>query len=173
MNAEKYTQKTLEAIQTAQSMAQENHNNYLMPEHLLYALIDQDGGLILSDRYTTSNAVHQASKEPKERREAFFRWLYDLEFTRMGLPRPDLVLYLDMPISFTEQLMRGREAQTGTHADIHEQDLDYLRLCRETASQAAEFYGWTKISCVRDGKLRSIEEIHEELYRHIRNCLEG
>ena len=133
----------------------------------------QDGGLILSDRYTTSNAVHQASKEPKERREAFFRWLYDLEFTRMGLPRPDLVLYLDMPISFTEQLMRGREAQTGTHADIHEQDLDYLRLCRETASQAAEFYGWTKISCVRDGKLRSIEEIHEELYRYIRICLEG
>lgn len=131
-----------------------------------------EGGLILSDRYTTSNAVHQASKEPPEKREEFFHWLYDMEYNRMGLPRPDLVLYLDMPIDFSEQLLRSREAKTGTHADIHEQDLGYLRLCRETAAQAAAYYGWTKIPCVRDGKLRGIEEIHEELYQYIRTCLE-
>ena len=131
------------------------------------------GGLIVADRYTTSNAVHQASKLPEGERQEYLDWLFGLEYGRLGLPEPDLVLYLDMPTEITERMMRGREQATGTHADIHEQDLDYLRLCRETASQAAEFYGWTKISCVRGGKLRSIEEIHEELYRYIRICLEG
>jgi len=133
----------------------------------------RQGGLILSDRYTTSNAVHQGAKEPEERRAAFFEWLYDLEYHRMGLPRPDLVLYLDVPTEFTEKLMRQREQATGTHADIHEQDLDYLRTCRKTAAAAADYYGWTKISCVRDGTLRSIAEIHEEIYGLVRACLEG
>lgn len=131
-----------------------------------------NGGLILSDRYTTSNAVHQASKEPEERRGDFFRWLYDLEFEKMGMPKPDLVIYLDVPIEFTEQLMRRREADTGTHADIHEQDLNYLRTCRRTAAEAADFYGWTRIACVRDGSLRSIEDIHEEIYGLVKQCLE-
>ncbi|MBQ1281953.1 MAG: thymidylate kinase [Oscillospiraceae bacterium] len=133
----------------------------------------EEGGLILSDRYTTSNAVHQASKEPPEKREEFFRWLYDLEYNRMGLPQPDLVLYLDVPTAYTEQLMRSREAATGTQADIHEKDLAYLQTCRETASQAADYYGWTKIACVRDGALRSIEDIHAEIYLHVKRCLEG
>ncbi len=133
----------------------------------------QQGGLILSDRYTTSNAVHQASKEPEEKRPEFFRWLYDLEYNRMGLPGPDLVLYLDMPIEFTETLMRQREQATGTHADIHEQDLDYLRTCRKTAAEAAAYYGWTKISCVQNGALRSIADIHEEIYGYVKTCLEG
>lgn len=132
----------------------------------------EGGGLILSDRYTTSNAVHQASKEPEEQRKEFFRWLYDLEYNRMGLPEPDLVLYLDVPIEFTEQLMRHREQATGTHADIHEQDLDYLKTCRKTAAEAADFYGWTRIACVRDGVLRSIEDIHEEIYQLVKHCLE-
>jgi len=130
------------------------------------------GGLILSDRYTTSNAVHQASKEPEEKREQFFEWLYDVEFEKMGMPKPDLVIYLDVPISFTEQLMRGREQQTGTKADIHEQDLNYLKTCRKTAAEAANYYGWTKIACVKDGVLRSIEDIHEEIYGLVKQCLE-
>ena len=132
----------------------------------------QNGGLILSDRYTTSNAVHQASKEPEDRREAFFAWLYDLEFAKMGMPAPDLVLFLDVPIEYTEKLMRSREQATGTHADIHEQDLGYLRTCRKTAAEAADYYGWKRITCVRDGELRSIEDIHEEIYRLVKQCLE-
>jgi len=132
----------------------------------------QNGGLILSDRYTTSNAVHQASKEPEEHRREFFSWLYDLEFRKMGMPAPDLVIYLDVPIEYTEQLMRGREKETGTHADIHEKDLDYLRTCRKTAAEAADYYGWTRITCIRDGKLRTIEDIHEEIYGLVKACLE-
>ena len=80
------------------------------------------GGLVVSDRYTTSNAVHQASKESEEKQPAFLKWLYDFEYDKLGLPRPDLVLYLDVPTDFTEQFLRRREQDTHTHADIHEQD---------------------------------------------------
>ena len=131
----------------------------------------ENGGLIVSDRYTTSNAVHQASKEPEERQAEFLKWLYDFEYDKLGLPRPDLVLYLDVPTDFTETMMRRREQATNTHADIHEQDMAYLATCRRTGKAAAEYYGWTVINCVRDGEMRSIEDIHEEIYRHVAKCL--
>lgn len=132
----------------------------------------QNGGLVLSDRYTTSNAVHQASKEPDESRENFFRWLYELEYSHMELPKPDLVIYLDVPTELTGQMLRCREHDTNTHADIHEQNMDYLRLCRKTGLQAAKFYGWTIIDCTKDGKMRSIEDIHNEIFALVQTCLE-
>ena len=130
------------------------------------------GGLVISDRYTTSNAVHQASKEPPENRQRFLKWLYEFEYDHLGLPRPDLTLYLDVPTDFTEKLLRAREQDTHTKADIHEKDTQYLATCRRMGAFAADYYGWTVISCVRDGKIRSIEDIHEEIYRHVRHCLE-
>ena len=132
----------------------------------------ENGGLVLSDRYTTSNAVHQASKEPQETRGEFLRWLYEFEYEKLGLPRPDLTIYLDVPTEYTEQLMRSREAATGTSADIHEQDLEYLSTCRRMGRTAAEFYNWNVIECVRDGAMRTIEDIHEEIYSHVKACLE-
>ena len=132
----------------------------------------ENGGLVLSDRYTTSNAVHQASKEPEEKQRAFLKWLYEFEYDHLGLPAPDLTIYLDVPTDFTEQMMRSREAATNTTADIHEQNLDYLATCRRMGKAAAAFYGWTVIDCVKDGKMRSIEDIHEEIYRHVAACLE-
>ena len=130
------------------------------------------GGLVVSDRYTTSNAVHQASKEPEDKREDFLNWLYDFEYDKLGLPRPDLVIYLDVPTDFTEKMLRHRESETNTHADIHEQDMQYLATCRRMGRAAAEHYGWTLIRCVRDGAMRSMEDIHEEIYRHVAACLE-
>ena len=132
----------------------------------------EEGGLVLSDRYTTSNAVHQASKEPEEKQAEFLRWLYDFEYDKLGLPRPDLTIYLDVPTDFTEKLLRHREADTNTKADIHEKDMDYLATCRNTGRRAAEFYNWTVIQCVKDGAMRSIEDIHEEIYNHVKKCLE-
>ena len=132
----------------------------------------EQGGLVLSDRYTTSNAVHQASKEPLDKQGEFLKWLYEFEYDRLGLPRPDLVIYLDVPTDFTEKMMRSREAATNTSADIHEQDLQYLTTCRRTGRAAAAFYGWIVINCVRDGAMRSIADIHEEIYRHVRTLLE-
>ena len=132
----------------------------------------ENGGLVVSDRYTTSNAVHQASKEPEDKREDFLNWLYDFEYDKLGLPRPDLVIYLDVPTDFTEKKLRHRETETHTQADIHEQDTQYLATCRRMGRAAAEHYGWTVIRCVRDGAMRSMEDIHEEIYRHVAACLE-
>ena len=132
----------------------------------------ESGGLVVSDRYTTSNAVHQTSKEPPEKQSDFLKWLYDFEYNKLGLPKPDLVIYLDVPTDFTEKMMRSREAATHTHADIHEQDLEYLATCRRTGRAAAEYYGWTVIGCVKNGAMRSIDDIHEEIYRHVAACLE-
>lgn len=131
------------------------------------------GGLVLSDRYTTSNAVHQASKEVGADRDKYLQWLYEFEYDKLQLPRPDLVIYLDVPTDFTEKMMRKREQDTNTNADIHEQDMQYLATCRETGRAAAAFYGWTVIQCVKDGKMRSIEDIHNEIYLAVKQCMEG
>ena len=132
----------------------------------------EEGGLVVSDRYTTSNAVHQASKEPEDKREDFLNWLYYFEYDKLGLPRPDLVIYLDVPTDFTEKMLRHRETETHTQADIHEQDMQYLATCRRMGRAAAAHYGWTVIRCVRGGAMRSMEDIHEEIYRHVAACLE-
>ena len=131
-----------------------------------------NGGVVLSDRYTTSNAVHQTSKEPESKQADFLKWLYDLEYEKLELPRPDLTIYLDVPTDFTEKLLRHREQDTNTKADIHEQDTSYLATCRSTGKKAAQYYGWTVIECVRDGKMRSMEDIHNEIYTYVKHCLE-
>ena len=84
---------------------------------------------------------------------------------------PDLVVYLDMPTELTERLMRKREADAHGRADIHEQDLEYLRRCRRVGLEAAACYAWRVVSCARDGEARSIEDIHEELYRIVTQAL--
>lgn len=128
----------------------------------------EQGGLVLADRYTTSNAVHQGSKLPPQEQEAFIRWLFEFECDRMGLPRPDRVIYLDMPTHKAAELMRRREADTHTAADIHEVDIEYLAACRDTALRAAKVLGWDVISCVDgQGEVRSIEEIHQEAWERI------
>ena len=132
----------------------------------------EEGGLVLSDRYTTSNAVHQASKEPEERQGQFLQWLYDFEYDKLGLPRPDLIIYLDVPTDYTEKLLRHREQDTNTKADIHEKDMEYLATCRRTGRAAAAYYGWTVIECVKDGAMRSMEDIHNEIYAHVAKCME-
>ena len=132
----------------------------------------EQGGVIVSDRYTTSNAVHQTSKEPEEKQAEFLRWLYEFEYEKLGLPRPDLVIYLDVPTDCTEKLMRHREASTNTSADIHEKDMEYLATCRRIGRAAAKYYGWKTISCAENGQMRSIEEIHDEIYRYVIACLE-
>ena len=124
----------------------------------------EKGGLVLSDRYTTSNAVHQASKVPEDKREEFLGWLGEFEYVKLGLPQPNIVFWLDMPIQQAVANLRSREAATHTAADIHEVDTAYLETCYATAKQAAEFSGWKRISCINTaGKLRSPEEIHQEI----------
>ena len=125
----------------------------------------EQGGLVLTDRYTTSNAVHQAVKCAPQEREAFLRWLDDFEHDKLGLPRPDLVLYLDMPTERAVEMLRRREGETHTKGDIHEVDTAYLARCRSVAATAARLGGWKRISCVDgSGRVRAQEEIHHEIW---------
>ena len=129
------------------------------------------GGLLIADRYTTSNAVHQTVKLPVEERRAFLDWLFDFEYRMLGLPKPTRVLYLDIPTDLTEQMMRRREHETHTKADIHEQDDAYLRHCRENAAFVVDYCGWTKIVCTEQGRLRPIEDIHAEVMEKVADLL--
>ena len=103
------------------------------------------GGLVIADRYTTSNAVHQATKLPADELQAYLEWLFHFEFDLMGLPAPTKVFYLDIPTEVTEKMMRKREADTNTSADIHEKDLQYLSTCRRSGKEAAAYY---KLLCL-------------------------
>lgn len=131
----------------------------------------ENGGLVIADRYTTSNAVHQTPKLPQEQREQFLDWLFDFEYRLLGLPRPSRVVYLDVPTELSEQMMRRREQQTHTTADIHEQDEAYLRACRESAELIVRRCGWEKISCAQNGALRPAEEIHREVLQRLEGLL--
>lgn len=129
------------------------------------------GGLVVADRYTTSNAVHQASKLLKSERKEYLDWLFELEYGKLGLPKPDLVIYLDMPTEITEQMMRQREQATGTHADIHEQDETYLKNCRANAKEIVKECGWSVLNCAKDGNPRTPEDIHAQVYRLVKKLL--
>ena len=130
------------------------------------------GGLILSDRYTTSNAVHQGSKLPAELLPEYFSWLSDLEYNRMQLPKPDLVIYLETTLEISVKRMRHRESATGTHADIHEKNTDYLKKCVQTAELACDYFGWKRIACLDEfGRERRLGEKNDEIYSEIRSFL--
>ena len=120
----------------------------------------ESGGLVIADRYTTSNAVHQTPKLPREERRAFLNWLFDFEYR-----------LLDLPTEISEEMMRRREAETRTQADIHEQDETYLAACRESAELIIDLCGWEKIDCSRDGQIRSPEDIHREVLTRVEDLL--
>lgn len=126
-----------------------------------------NGGIVLADRYTTSNMVHQASKMAKEDRDKYLDWLFDYEFNLYKIPQPDCVVFLDVPIEFSKKLMENRKNKiTGEDKkDIHESDLDYLEKSYNNSLYIADKYNWEKINCVEEENLRSIDSIHEEIYK--------
>lgn len=129
-----------------------------------------DGGIILADRYTTANMVHQAGKidDPVERQK-FLDWLWDFEFNLYGLPIPTKVFFLNMPTEYSAQLIKDRENKI-THQsekDIHEKDNEYLIKSYNAACSLAKQYNWCEIKCVKDNTIRSIEDIHNEIYNEI------
>lgn len=133
------------------------------------------GGIVVCDRYTTSNMVHQAVKlADAAARESFLDWLWDFEFAKMGLPVPDAVILLDMPPAYSQKLLAERASKAGfAEKDIHEQDQAYLTRCYDCYRQIAERYGWQIVSCVKDETLRSIDDIHEEVYARVAGLLTG
>lgn len=128
------------------------------------------GALILAARYTTSNAIHQMGKLPKSEWDAYLRWLEDYEYGLLGLPRPDLVIFLDMPPEVSQTLLSGRYEGDEAKKDIHERDRAYLLRCRDSALYAAEAMGWQVISCADQGRPLPVEEVTVRLARLLDAC---
>ncbi len=121
------------------------------------------GALILAARYTTSNAIHQMGKLPREEWDAYLRWLEDYEYRLLGLPRPDLVIFLDMPPEVSQTLLSERYQGDEAKRDIHERDRAYLRHCRESALYAAKALGWQVVPCAEGSAPRPVESITASL----------
>ncbi len=132
------------------------------------------GNIVIADRYTTSNMVHQASKiKDLEEKSKFLDWLYDFEYNILSLPKPDLVIFLDMPVENARQLMKNRANKINNSSvkDIHESNEDYLNKSYENACFVAEKYGWNRIKCAVDGKVRTIDDISDEIYNAVKSIL--
>jgi len=125
------------------------------------------GKLILSDRYTTSNAYHQAIKLPREQWNEYLNWLEDYEYIKLGIPKPDVVVYLDMPVCVSQILLTNRYLGDEIKKDIHEKNLEYLYACREAALFACEILGWKKIECTTNGLPLSIDAISDAIYSYV------
>lgn len=132
------------------------------------------GAVIIADRYVSSNLIHQASKiDDEDEKDKFLTWLDDLEYNIYSLPRPDITIFLDMPPEYGAMLMKDRlnKASGGSEKDIHENDFSYLEKSYKNAVFTAEKFGWRRISCVEDGKVRSVEDIHGDIYSAVKGLI--
>lgn len=124
---------------------------------------DYARGVVIADRYTTSNAIHQCSKLEQGEWESFLQWLFDLEYSKMGIPRPDLVVYLRVDPEVSQALILSRYGGHEEQRDIHEKDLAYLRRCQSAADYCARRLGWAVVECCAGGKMRAIESVQAEI----------
>jgi len=134
-----------------------------------------NGGIVLLDRYTTANMVHQSGKisDPVERKK-FLDWLWDFEFNLYKLPVPSKVFFLNMPPEYAFKLMEGRENKI-THEqqkDIHESDKNHIIDAYNAACDLVTDYDWFEIKCVKNEEIRTIEDIHEEIFDEVMKCIE-
>ncbi|MCG9968767.1 thymidylate kinase [Pelotomaculum terephthalicicum JT] len=133
----------------------------------------ENGGIIVADRYTTANMVHQAAKITGDmERENYINWLLDFEFNLFQLPAPDCVIFLDMPPEHSRKLIDGRVNKSGEDKkDIHERDYGFIVKSYRNAREIADRHKWRRIDCVAGGRLKNIGEIHEEIYQVVRDIV--
>lgn len=145
---------------------------YAVDRYASYKCFWQDdyknGVPIVAARYTTSNAIHQMTKCPESDWDAYLEWLEDYEYNLLGLPRPNKVIFLDMPLEVSQKLLEKRYDGDCEKKDIHERDTTYLVNCRKAALYAAEKLGWIVVPCSKDGEPLPMEEIHQCLLNHFR-----
>lgn len=128
-----------------------------------------DGGIVVADRYTTSNMLYQMIKmDDAVAQNYYLDWLWDFEFDKLGLPEPSQVILLDVPLAVTEKLMAARQGKTGgATGDIHEKNEGFLAKCHDAYQFLADKYNWQRIACTKDGILKAPEEIHAAVYQAV------
>lgn len=129
----------------------------------------ESGDPVISARYVSSNAVYQMTKLDKSEWDGYLEWLTDLEYVKLGMPRPDMTIFLDMPMEISQKLLLERYGGDESKKDIHERDTAFLARCREAALYTAKKYGWRIISCAKNGEPRAISDINTELIGLINN----
>ena len=127
----------------------------------------ENGTIFLCDRYSTSNAIYQLSKLQENEYEDFLNWLNDFEHNKLGIPRADYVVYLDMPTEVSQKLMSKRYKGDEKKKDIHEKNEDFLKKCRNVASYCAKALNWNVVLCAENGEPKTIEEIANEVYSKV------
>ncbi len=133
----------------------------------------ENGGILVANRYVTSNLVHQMTKLPNDEWDSFSAWLKDLEYNKFGIPEPDMVVYLEMPALVSQQLMTGRYAGDESKKDIHEKDVEYLQRCTRAATYACQNEGWKTVHCAdyNSNAPLSIETIGDRVYDLVKEIL--
>ncbi len=131
----------------------------------------KNGDLVLASRYVSSNAIHQMVKLDVSQWDGYLDWLSDYEYGKLGLPVPNLVIFLDMPVEISQKLMSERYGGDESKKDIHEANVKYLQACRKSALYAAEKLGWKTVDCSADGKPLTVEEINGKLLQLINEVL--
>ena len=123
----------------------------------------ENGTLILADRYATSNSIYQMEKLDESEWDAYLEWSEDFEYNKIGIPKPDLVIYLDVPIEISQRLMTGRYGGDDNKKDVHESNVRFLENCRKSALYTAKKQNWCVVDCTENGKLLPIDEIHNKI----------
>ena len=118
---------------------------------------------ILADRYATSNAIYQLAKLPESEWDYYLDWLEDFEYKKMGIPKPDKVIFLDMPVEISQKLMSKRYKGDEQKKDVHEKNVAFLHTCRNAALYTAKKWGWLVINCSEANEPRSIEDIRKDI----------
>lgn len=127
----------------------------------------ESGKIIVANRYTTSNACHQMTKLEKKDWDSFLSWLFDFEYVKLGIPEPDCVVFLDMPVETSQKLLEKRYNNDESKKDVHERDIDYLNHCRDAAIYACEKLGWKRIVCAEGEEPKSVEKISDLVFQTV------
>lgn len=132
----------------------------------------RQGDIILASRYVSSNAIHQMVKLPEAEWNGYLDWLNDYEYGKLGLPKPDMVIFLDMPVEISQRLMSERYNGDENRKDIHEANVAYLKACRNSALYASERLGWKVVECSSGGEPLPVEEISQRILQIINEVME-
>lgn len=131
----------------------------------------RSGKLIFADRYTPANALYQMTKLDKADWDSFLEWLFDFEYEKIGIPAPDKVIFLDMPVEVSQRLMTSRYNGDESKKDVHEANVEFLNACREAALYAADKYGWSVVECAENGEPLPIDVINDKVYQILLDAL--
>ncbi|MBQ8911860.1 MAG: deoxynucleoside kinase [Clostridia bacterium] len=144
--------------------AADRYVSYRMHWHKLY---EKEGSVLIADRYTTANAVHQLTKLEKDKWDDFLCWLFDFEYEKLGLPRPDHTFYLEMPPHLCRKMIAKRAGETGRTVDIHEKDASHLDKAYEAALYASEKLGWTRLKSFEGENTRPLDLVFADLLKEL------